>query len=134
MVLPVEQAVALTGIVHFLNGVFKFALVGRHADVRVVLRFGLPAMAASFVGALLSTRLADLLPVAGLTIAPLQHIAGIAALLEKNEALFVSQPQAWAEARFDQVQRVNRESSWTRRAAEWEAFLAPAVASKRARP
>jgi len=88
------------------------------------------------LGALPETTMgyADLLPVAGLTIPPLQHIAGIAALLEKNETLFLSEPQAWAEARFDQVQRVNRESTWTRRAAEWEAFLAPAVASKRARP
>ena len=88
------------------------------------------------LGALPETTMgyADLLPVAGLTIPPPEHIAGIAGLLEKNEALFLSQPQAWAEARFVQMQRVNRESTWTRRAAEWDAFLAPAVASKRARP
>ena len=29
---PVERAVALTAVVHFLNGLFKLALVGRHAD------------------------------------------------------------------------------------------------------
>ena len=48
---PVEQAVAMTAVVHFLNGLLKLALVGRHADRRVVARFGVPALLASFVGA-----------------------------------------------------------------------------------
>lgn len=61
---PIEHAVALTGVVHFLNGLFKLALVGRHADKRVLIRFGLPAFVASFVGAWLLTRLADVRPIA----------------------------------------------------------------------
>jgi len=60
---PVEQAVALTAVVHFLNGLFKLALVGRHADRGVVLRFGLPAVAMSFVGAWVLVRLAGVAPV-----------------------------------------------------------------------
>lgn len=48
---PVEQAVALTAIVHFLNGLFKVGLVGRQADRSVVMRFGLPAIVASIAGA-----------------------------------------------------------------------------------
>lgn len=48
---PIEQAVALTAIVHFLNGLFKLGLVGRHADRQIVLRFGVPAILASFAGA-----------------------------------------------------------------------------------
>lgn len=48
---PVEQAVAMTAVVHFANGLFKLGLVGRHANRAVVLRFGLPAIAAAFVGA-----------------------------------------------------------------------------------
>jgi len=48
---PVELAVAMTAVVHFLNGLFKLVLVGRHADIRVVLRFGLPAIFAAFAGA-----------------------------------------------------------------------------------
>lgn len=51
LLFPIEQAIALTAVVHFLNGLFKLALVGRHADRGVVLRFGLPAIAASFLGA-----------------------------------------------------------------------------------
>lgn len=57
---PVERAVALTAVVHFLNGLFKLALVGRQADRRVVLRFGLPAIAASFLGAWLLVWLSGL--------------------------------------------------------------------------
>lgn len=48
---PVDRAVALTAVVHFLNGLFKLALVGRHADRGVVARFGLPSVVAAFAGA-----------------------------------------------------------------------------------
>jgi uncharacterized protein len=57
---PVEQAVALTAVVHFLNSLFKLALVGKHADRRVVLRFGLPAILAALVGAWVLLQLVDL--------------------------------------------------------------------------
>lgn len=48
-----ELAVAMTAIVHFLNNVFKLALLGRRANWRIVVRFGAPAIAASFAGAAL---------------------------------------------------------------------------------
>lgn len=48
---PIEQAVALTAVVHLLNSLFKCVLVGRHADRSVLLRFGVPALAAAAVGA-----------------------------------------------------------------------------------
>lgn len=60
---PIDQAVALTAVVHFLNGVFKLVLVGRHADRGTVLRFGVPAIAASFLGAGALLRLAAVEPV-----------------------------------------------------------------------
>jgi uncharacterized membrane protein YfcA len=41
---PVETAIALTGIVHLLNNLFKFVLVRRHVDWPVVLRFGVTAI------------------------------------------------------------------------------------------
>lgn len=49
--MPVERAVALTGVVHFLNSVFKFTLVGRHVHWPTVARFGVPALLASLIGA-----------------------------------------------------------------------------------
>ena len=60
---PVEQAVAMTAVVHFLNGLFKLGLVGRHADRRVVLRFGLPAVLAALAGAAVLVRLSGVEPV-----------------------------------------------------------------------
>jgi uncharacterized protein len=59
---PIERAVALTAVVHFLNGLFKLGLVARHADLRVVLRFGLPAIIAAFAGAWLLVWLAEIRP------------------------------------------------------------------------
>lgn len=60
---PVEQAVAMTAVVHFSNGLFKLALVGRHADRWVVLRFGLPAVLAAVAGAAVLLRLSAVEPV-----------------------------------------------------------------------
>ena len=54
--MPLPQAVAATAVVHLLNGLFKLALLRRHIDRRVLLRFGLPAIVAALLGAwLLST-------------------------------------------------------------------------------
>lgn len=48
---PVEIAIALTGIVHFLNNVFKTFLTWRNVNWPVVLMFGIPAIAGAFAGA-----------------------------------------------------------------------------------
>lgn len=48
---PVEIAIALTGVVHFFTNIFKVFLIGRHADKDVLIRFGIPAAIASFIGA-----------------------------------------------------------------------------------
>lgn len=48
---PVEVAVVATAVVHGGNNIFKFALVGRHADRDLLIRFGLPAIVAAFAGA-----------------------------------------------------------------------------------
>lgn len=54
---PVDQAVAMTAVVHFCNSLFKVILVGGRADRGVVVRFGLPAMGAALAGAWLLGRL-----------------------------------------------------------------------------
>ena len=48
---PIDIAIALTGVVHFSNNLFKIALVGRDTDKSVLLKFGIPAILASFAGA-----------------------------------------------------------------------------------
>lgn len=54
---PVELAVALTAVVHFLNNIFKFFLIGRNVDKGVLLRFGITAVIGAFIGAFILIRL-----------------------------------------------------------------------------
>ena len=56
---PVDLAIALTGVVHFFNNIFKIILVGKNADKAVLLRFGIPAVIASFIGAWLLLHIPD---------------------------------------------------------------------------
>ena len=56
---PAELAVVATALVHGANNVFKVSLLGRHADREVVLKFGLPAIAAAILGALALVWIAD---------------------------------------------------------------------------
>src|SRR5690606_38536665 len=70
---PVEQAVAMTGVVHFLNGLFKLGLVWRHVDRTVLLRFGATALVAAVLGALCLARLAEAPPVAAYELAGRAH-------------------------------------------------------------
>jgi hypothetical protein len=55
---PPAVAVAATAVVHGANNLFKLAVVGRHADRGLLLRFGLPAIVAAFAGAALLGALA----------------------------------------------------------------------------
>jgi hypothetical protein len=57
---PIDIAIALTGVVHFTNNLFKIALVGKNASKPVLIRFGIPAIAASFVGAWLLLKITNL--------------------------------------------------------------------------
>lgn len=50
---PIQHAIALTAIVHFLNNIFKLSLLGKHANKEVILLFGIPSFFAAFVGAYL---------------------------------------------------------------------------------
>jgi uncharacterized membrane protein YfcA len=60
--LPVELAIALTGVVHFFNNIFKLFLVGRHAVRQVLIRFGIPAVIAAFAGAWVLIHIPDAKP------------------------------------------------------------------------
>jgi uncharacterized membrane protein YfcA len=54
---PIDVAIAMTGVVHFTNNIFKIVLIGRNVDRSVLFRFGFPAFIASFAGAWLLLRL-----------------------------------------------------------------------------
>ncbi len=50
---PIDVAITLTAIVHFLNNIFKFILVGKHVNKKVLIQFGIPSVIAAFMGAYL---------------------------------------------------------------------------------
>lgn len=59
---PVDQAIAMTAVVHLINGLVKVGLVGRFADRATIVRFGLPAIVAALAGAWLLGRLSAVEP------------------------------------------------------------------------
>ncbi|AXP82894.1 Sulfite exporter TauE/SafE [Mariniflexile rhizosphaerae] len=59
---PVELAIALTGVVHFFNNIFKLFLVGRNANKDVLLRFGIPAVVAAIAGSWILLNITNLQP------------------------------------------------------------------------
>lgn len=59
---PLELAIAMTAMVHLANNLFKIGLLGRKSDRSVLITFGPPAIAASFVGAALLISLGAMNP------------------------------------------------------------------------
>lgn len=60
---PIEIAVAATAMVHLANNLFKITLVGKMADWRVILKFTIPALITSALGAMLLIRLGKIPPI-----------------------------------------------------------------------
>lgn len=81
---PAQIAVAQTSIVHFLNNIFKLILVGKYINKKIVISFGLPAIAGAFGGAFALLYLAQTEPLLTYfigskecTITPLKITVGI---------------------------------------------------------
>ena len=62
--LPIEVAVASTAVVHMANNLFKAGILAGRVDRTVLVRFGVPAVVASFAGATLLTALSRQAPLA----------------------------------------------------------------------
>ncbi|MDB0027259.1 TSUP family transporter [Flavobacteriales bacterium] len=48
---PLEIAIALTGVAHLLNTLFKMYLVGKEAKWRIVIQFGATGVVSALIGA-----------------------------------------------------------------------------------
>ncbi len=70
---PIDIAIAMTALVHFINNLFKMGLVGKFIDKSVVLKFGLPAFFTSFLGATILIWLTGLQPVLTYTALGAEH-------------------------------------------------------------
>jgi uncharacterized membrane protein YfcA len=56
---PLDVAIGLTAIVHFLNNVFKFGLMKSHVQWKVIVLFGIPAFIAAALGAFILHELSE---------------------------------------------------------------------------
>lgn len=81
---PLEVAIAVTAMVHLANNIFKVGLLGRKAKGSVLVSFGVPAIAAALLGALLLTWLSDVPPLYQytfgdrlLSVSPLKLVVGV---------------------------------------------------------
>jgi uncharacterized membrane protein YfcA len=59
---PIDLAIALTAVVHFLNNIFKLILVGKKANKEIIFRFGLPSVIAAAFGAWLLYSIGQMQP------------------------------------------------------------------------
>jgi uncharacterized protein len=75
---PLETAVVMTAVVHMANNAFKLAIVGRKVDMKITLKFGLPAIITAFAGAWLLTKLSSLPAIAAYNLG--QHTFNITAI------------------------------------------------------
>jgi len=50
---PPHIAIAMTGIVHFFNSMFKLTITYKHVNLNILKRFGVPAFIAAFLGSAL---------------------------------------------------------------------------------
>lgn len=57
MFFPVFAAIAITAIVHLMNNLFKLILMVKHLDHEVLLKFGIPALLSSLLGAYVLTEI-----------------------------------------------------------------------------
>jgi uncharacterized membrane protein YfcA len=57
---PIDVAIAMTAIVHFLNNIFKFSLTFKDINISVLLKFGIPAIPFAFLGAWLLITLLEI--------------------------------------------------------------------------
>ena len=56
---PVEVAIAISGIVHLLNNVFKIVLIKDKIDWATVVKFGVPSIIGAFIGAQVLMRIPE---------------------------------------------------------------------------
>jgi uncharacterized membrane protein YfcA len=60
---PIEIAIVLTALVHFMNNIFKLFLFGKKANKNIIFKFGIPAILFAFLGAYLLKLLTEMKPI-----------------------------------------------------------------------
>lgn len=70
---PLPLAIASTAVVHFANNIFKFFILAKQADWRIVVRFSIPAAIAAMVGAAILNRIDQFPPLINYNIGSSMH-------------------------------------------------------------
>ncbi len=81
---PVSISIAMTGMVHLANNVFKWFLIGKNAAKEVVIKFGIPSIIGALLGAFLLNYLGDhslMLRIAGRSIPSIKVVIGTLLIL-----------------------------------------------------
>lgn len=85
---PVEVAIGMTAVVHFLNNIFKLSVLGKYAKKAVVIKFGFSAIVSAFPGAFVLIWFSNLGPLSSyhlgeseFVIQPVRLIIGILILI-----------------------------------------------------
>lgn len=65
---PIELAIIMTSLVHFFNNAIKVVFFGQHANWKVIVKFGLPAVVFAVLGAYIFKSLIDFEPLFQYTI------------------------------------------------------------------
>ncbi len=87
---PAPLAIAATAVAHFANNLFKFGLMAKQADWRVVARFSIPAALTALIGASLLTGFDRLPPIVEYRLAGAVHeITAVKALVGLLIIVFV---------------------------------------------
>ncbi|OGI08636.1 MAG: hypothetical protein A3I68_01010 [Candidatus Melainabacteria bacterium RIFCSPLOWO2_02_FULL_35_15] len=60
---PLSISITLTAIIHFINNIFKVIILGKHANIYIVVKFGLPALVSAFFGAWILKYLSNIKPI-----------------------------------------------------------------------
>ncbi|MBU0909699.1 MAG: TSUP family transporter [Proteobacteria bacterium] len=71
---PIKIAIAATAAIHLANNIFKVLLVGRHANLKIVLLFALPGAVAAVFGAMLLNYFSALPPLASYGLWGREHV------------------------------------------------------------
>lgn len=87
---PVPVAIGATAIVHLANNLFKLLLIGRSANKSIVVRLGIPAVAAALLGASLLTYVSSIPVIASYRIGGHVHEITIIKLVIGSLIVFFS--------------------------------------------
>lgn len=89
----IVTAVLATSIIHLINNVTKIGFLYKSVDSKVLLRFGIPSILFSFIGAQIITEVADINQIAEVVIGASIIVFALYDILFKSKAIHITKNQ-----------------------------------------